>query len=60
MNKEEDQTEEVEVQEEPVEEVEEEVIAKDFNDSDISLEGSINELDKIIDLNMGLIKTNTQ
>ena len=32
------------------EEVEEEVIAKDFNDSDISLENSINELNEIIGL----------
>jgi len=42
------------------EEVEEEVIAKDFNDSDISLESDINELSKIIDLNTDLIKMNTQ
>ena len=42
------------------EDVEEEVIAKDFSDDDISLDYTINELDKIIDLNMDLIKTNTQ
>jgi len=38
------------------EEVEEEVIAKDFSDSDVSLDASIRKFSEIIGLNLDIIK----